>query len=64
MISQLQSSSTWTQEECRPRSREAGFFQCPEQGDTVPVLELLVQLLYIGFLQVRCDLERIGIGGS
>jgi len=40
------------------------FLQHPEQGYTVPVLELLVQLLYIGFLQVRCDLERFGIRGS
>lgn len=41
------------------QTMEAGFFQCPGQGDTVPVLELLVQLLYIGFLQLRCDLERV-----
>lgn len=51
----------WTQEEYRLWSREAGFFQCAEQGETVPVLELLVKLLYTGFLQARCDLGRIGI---
>lgn len=64
MISQLQSSSIRTQEEYRPWSREAGLFQCPEQGDTVPVLELLMQALYMGLLYVRCDLERVVIRGS
>lgn len=40
---------------------QGGFFQCAERGDTVPVLELLVQLLCTGFLQARWGLGRIGI---